>query len=320
MSWKDLLQHSTPESICLPWTGGKQLRLLTRTWQIEGRLPPEFGWYRFNVSTNRKASLSDPTQEDPNHDLLINIVQGYLIGDRLIADSVRVDPNPSQIISNTERVFLIEPGLDRFVRVSAGRVCEDGPLIYKAQEMPLGPEEEVLTAFLDQKNTVSDIKGVAPALDSAFRFESWRREETEKRRLEAERQAREEEERIRKEEERKQLYSKLGDGASRRLLARTDFKAAAQAALTMGNAEYLDHRPSPNRNETIVRFRYQNRRFECVCNTNSLQIIDAGVCLRGFDSYTEEEVIGDTRFSLESLPSVIGEAIRLGVLHVFRHG
>jgi hypothetical protein len=65
----------------------------------------------------------------------------------------------------------------------------------------------------------------------------------------------------------------------------------------------------------IVRFAIDNSRFECVCNAQTLRVIDAGICLT--DEDTGER--GDNRFTLESLPSVILEAQREGVLVVFRH-
>ena len=315
MSWKDLLQ-SQDETIILPWLGGRTLSHGERSWKIEGNLPAEFGWYSFKLN-GRKATVSE--QADPNVDIFIDSHQGYLIGNRIILDDVRVDPDSKQIINCSREVFLLEPGLDRFVRVEVGRATENGPLIYKSLQFPLGPEEDVMNSFLDRKASVSDIKNVSPALDAAFRMETWRREETERRRAELERQRREEEERRQAEERRQQLIRRLGDGSVRRELARTDFAAAARAALAISGAEYLDHRPSYNRNEMVVRFRFQRRRFECVCNKDTLQIIDAGICLRGYDDYNEVEEVGDTYFTLESLPTVIGEAISRGVLHVFRH-
>jgi hypothetical protein len=44
-------------------------------------------------------------------------------------------------------------------------------------------------------------------------------------------------------------------------------------------------------------------------------VVDSGICLQ--DHRTG--VKGDTRFTLESLPTVIGEAIRTGKLVVYRH-
>jgi NAD(P)H-dependent flavin oxidoreductase YrpB (nitropropane dioxygenase family) len=90
---------------------------------------------------------------------------------------------------------------------------------------------------------------------------------------------------------------------------------AARAALALAGAEYLDHRASTQAAEVVVRFRLAGRRFECVCERQTLRIIDAGVCLT--DERTGEK--GDSRFTLESLPGVIQEAERSGRLVVFRH-
>lgn len=311
MGWKDLLQKS--ETLDAPWTGGRILRRGPRSWTIEGKLPGEHGWWTFALN-GRKASVSAPA-EGPNFELLLAPTVGYLVGDRLVPDEARVDPDPAKIVQHSERVWLIEPGLDRFVRVSAGRTHEDGPLVYKCQEMPFGPESDVLQAYLDERLSVDDIQGVAPALDAAFRMEVWQRAEAERRRREAERRRREEEERRAQEEKRQKLIEQLGDGAGRREMARVDFAEAARAALAVGGAIFLDHRRAVRRNEMVVRFRMDRERFECTCDANTMQIIDAGICLTDHD--TDER--GDTYFTLESLPAVIREAQRLGKLVVFRH-
>jgi hypothetical protein len=327
MGWRDLLQ-SENDSITLPWTGGRSLCLNGQVWNIEGRLPIEHGWYSFSIS-GRKATrweLSQPTPE-----ILNNQVVGYLVGNRIVADNVQVDPDPKTIASHSEQVFLLDEGLDRFVRISAGRTCDDGPLIFKQQEMPLGPEDEVLNAFLSFDLTLDlinglplnkdgiyqcrGIKGVVPALDAAFRMEIWQRMEAERRRQELERLRREEEERRAREQRRQELIAHLGNAETRREMARIDFGEAAKVALAVGNAQYLDHRRAPRRGEMIVRFRVDRQRFECVCDERTLRIIDSGICLTDHD--TGEK--GDTFFTLESLPSVIREAIRDRVLVVYRH-
>ena len=197
--------------------------------------------------------------------------------------------------------------------ISAGRCYEDGPLIYHDQEFPEGPEEDVMNAFLDRKGSVSDIKGVSPALDAAFRMESWQRAEAERRRIELEKLRREEEERLAVEQRRQEMVEKLGDGAGRREMATVDFNEAARAALAVGGAELLDVRTS-HRQEKVVRYRLDGRRYECICNTR-LQIIDSGICLQ--DHNTGEK--GDTYFTLESLPAVVRQADREGRLVVYRH-
>jgi hypothetical protein len=312
MGWRDLLEKED-ERIVLPWVGGRSLHVRDRVYAIEGPLPPEHGWYTFRPK-GRKAFVEGGAV-DPRPEALDHRVRGYLVGDRFVPDKARVDPDPAKIAGSSERVHLIEPGLDRFVRIAAGRMSEEGPLIYEGLDMPLGPEEAVLGAFLDKKPSVDDVRGVPPALDAAFRMETWQRLEAERRRVELERQRREEEERLRREERRREIIERLGDGAGRRAMAQIDFEAAARAALAIGNAEYLDHRRSAHRGEMVVRFRYAHQAFECTCEERTLRIIDAGICL--VDHATEER--GDRYFTLESLPGVIEEAMRGGLLVVFRH-
>ena len=254
----------------------------------------------------RTAELEGPAEPEPA--VLKHRVRGYLAGHYLLLDGARVHADVSAIVDDAESVHLVEAGLDRFARISAGRPAEGAPLIFIEEEMPLGPENDVLSAFLDRRNSLDGIRGVPPALDAAFRMEVWRRQQAADRRAhrraEVERRARAVE-----------AVRALGDGAWRRTWARHDFSEAAQAALAVGGATYLDDRASPNSGERIVRFRLDDGRYECVCDERSLRIIDAGVCL--VDDETNES--GDDRFTLESLPGVIRQAIREDVLVVFRH-
>lgn len=309
MGWRDLLQ-TEGESVVAPWVGGRSLQTFDRTWRIEGHLPHEIGWHRFDTD-GRKAFWSKAAEPAGT---LRNEVRGYLVGDRLLADDVRVELDPAKLIAWSEPVFLIEPGLDRFVRILAGRAWTDGPLIYSRLEFPLGPEESVLQAYLDNERTVQAVPGVAPALDAAFRFELWQRDEAARRRREEEERRRAEEAKKAVEERRRQIVEKLGDAVGRREMAVIDFAEAAKAALAVGGAEYLDHRRAVHRDEMIVRFRFNRRRFECTCHARTLRIIDAGICLTDHHKET-----GDTRFTLESFPGVIKEAIDGHKLVIFRH-
>lgn len=309
MGWKDLLQ-TAEERVTVPWVGGRSLRTRDRTWTLEGRLPQEHGWYTFTL-TGRKARVAG--RAEPANDVLQDVVRGYLVGDRIVPDGVRLGPSIANLAEASETVHLIEPGLDRFVRVSAGRPFEDGPLVYQGQEFPLGPEDQVLQAFLDERTSVAHVPGVDPALDAAFRLEVWRRVEAEKRRLEEEKRRREEEERRAREERRAAIIERLGDGQARREMAVIDFAEAARAALAVGGAQYLDHVPAPHAGEMVVRFRLDGRRFECTCSQRTLRIIDSGICL--INHATNEQ--GDNRFTLESLPAVIRLAQEQNKLVVF---
>lgn len=311
MSWKDLLQTGN-EALVTPWLGGRSIRSGPREWAIDGRLPREVGWYTFKL-TGRKATLQGPA--DPQTDLLAHVVKGYLVGDRVIPDNVQVTPDPARVAECSEPVALLDRGLDRFVRISAGRTHEGGPLVYKSQEFPFGAEDAVTRAFLRKVASVGDIPNVPPALDAAFRVETWARVEAERRRAELERQKAEEEARRLAEERRGQLARQLGTGEGRRAMASIDFRQAATAALQVGGAEYLDHKVGYRNGEAVVTFRMLNRHFACVCDEKTMRIIEAGICL--VDHRTNER--GDTKFTLESLPAVIREAHRTGVLVVTRH-
>jgi len=312
MGWKDLLQENEDRNLVYPWVGGRSIRTKDRAWKLEAQLPEEHGWYNFDVRVRTATALDEAL---PNSDMLIDHLTGYLVGNRIVPDDIAYAPKIEDLISGFERVYLIEPGIDKFSRVKAGRACECGPLIFEGEEFPIGPEDDVLNAFLDGKESVGDVAGVTPALEAAFRFECHIRSELERIR-------REEEERRRREEELRQVRERLGDGSLRRNLAQRDFAEAARAALAVGGATFLDHRRGHANREMIVRYRVNNMRLECTCDERTLRIIDSGICLTAeyhdpdFDSGTR----GDTWFTLESLPGVILQAQREGRLNVYRHG
>ena len=309
MGWRDLLT-TKEETTTLPWTGGWSLHSGSRVFKL-GTRPPDFGWYLFKIEGNKAKT---PKLADPVPELLGSSVKGYLVGDRLVPDNTSIDPDPGKIVNHSEKVYLLPEELDRFSRVRAGRVYPEGPLIFCEQDFPLGPEDQVMNAYLDNHSDVAGIAGVVPALDAAFRMESYQREQAELRRQELARIRAEEEARLAKEARRAELLERLGDGAGRRELALEDFKEAAKAALTVGGAQYLDHRKGARRGEWVVKYRVDGQRLECVCNTK-MQIIDAGICLA--DHETGEK--GDTYFTLESLPAVVREAVRDGKLVIWRH-
>ena len=311
MGWREHLQE-VGAKITVPWTGGRTVRLWKTSYTIDGALPPEHGWYTFTVY-GRKAALAVACS--PLCSLLRDGVSGYLVGDRLVPDATEARVDLKTLASAYERVYLLEPGLDRFVCVLAGRMAEGAPLIFHSPAMPSGPEAEVLQAFLDRRPTLDHLKGVTPGLEAAFRLECQTRWEEERRRAELEKQRREEEEKRAREEKRRELAEKLGDGAGRRQMAAVDFAAAAQAALSLSGAELLEEHKGFNRGERVVRYRLDGMPLECVCDERTLRIVSSGICLT--DDATG--VSGDTRFTLESLPGVVREAERRHRLVIRRH-
>ncbi len=304
MGWEDLLSESSGR-LTAPWVGGRRIYSGSKAWRVQGNLPREFGFYVWDLN-GRKATLVEQTEPDPSYGEGWEVCKGYLVGDRFIhVESKHWEVD--ELFDLSYPTFLVEPGLDRFTFVQVVRDPERRH-IYLEELFPLGPEDEVRRAFIDKKESLDGIKGVVPALDLAFRFASWQRQLQEERRAELERR-RQEEERL------ERARQSIGTGLGRRTLAVEDFEAAARAALSVGGAELLDIRPGRTRREAVVQYRYEHRRLECVADRVTLRIIDSGICLT--DHRTQEK--GDTYFTLESLPSVVGEAIRDGKLVVYRH-
>lgn len=301
MGWQDLL--SSGANFVLPWMGGRRVHTSTRTWNIAGRLPREHGWYTFKPTTGRDCALVGPAERDVAYEDGHKVVRGFLVGDRLIPDAARVDPDPAKLIDQTEAVFCVDLGLDRFQKASVVRDRE-GALVFLRLEWPEGPETEVLEAYQDRKDSVTGIKGVTPALDLAFRWISYQRAAAEARAIELERRQKEEEAKLVEAERIRLLMQQTGTAEGRRALATKDFNAAAKAALRVSGADLLDVIATHKANEVRVQYRFRERRLECLVNKLTLGIVDAGVCL---DDHRGTK--GDTWFTLESLPGVIGEAI-----------
>ena len=311
MGWEDLLDNGFDRS--LPWLGSRRVHDTRRTWTIQGAQPPEHGWYKFETRGGRYCVWLGNGEPDPSYEEGQTVVRGYLVGDRIISDSARVDPDPTKLIVQTTPVFCVEPGLDRFTRAVAVKDRENR-LVYIRAEFPLGPEEEVRRAYQDRLPDVAAVKGVTPALDLAFRWISHQRELQEERRRDLDR-IRQEEEQKRAEEERiTQAMKDAGTALGRRVLAARDFDTAAREALRVSGAELLDSRPSYAKGEMVVQYRFMERRLECVVEKKTLRVVDAGICLT---DHTGTK--GDTFFTLESIPGVVAEAMRLGKLVVYRH-
>jgi hypothetical protein len=307
MGWRDLLEDTVGEFSVFPWLGGRKIYRSGRTWTVEGRLPREFGWFTFELTGSRSATLDAPADQDMSYGSEKAGIDGYVVGNRFIPMNARVDPDPEKLISQTVPAFLVDPGLPRF-SVVAVFADDANRFIYRQQLFPTGPEDEVRRAFIDREESIQGIKGVSPALDLAFVFETRQRNLLEQRR---------EEIRLKREEERRREEARrsVGTGLGRRTLAATDFDSAAKAALALSGAELLDTRAGYTRNEMVVQYRFEGYRLECVADKSTLRIIDSGVCLT--NERTGEK--GDTRFTLETLPAVIRQAIREDKLVIYRH-
>jgi len=314
MSWKELLSKTKQE--VLPWFGLSTIHNAYRSWTLVGDSPLEHGWYKFDVTAGRAATLASPEPQPGNLEWADGQqkIKGYVVGGRFIPDGRRVITDPSKLVQQTQPLYCIEPGLERFARATAV-LDRHTYLVFMQQEFPEAADEEVTIAYRERRSSLKGIKGVTPALDLAFRWMTHQRNVVEERRRQLELLREEEEKKIAEAERYQKLLKESGSAVGRRAIAEQDFETAAREALNISGATLLDARPSKNRGEMVVQYRFDHRGLECVVDAKTLRVIDAGICLT--DEYTGEK--GDARFTLESLPGVVREAIRAGSLVVWRH-
>lgn len=194
-------------------------------------------------------------------------LRGYLAQGRFVGESVMVP-----LLGLFE-----EP--PRYTPIVARRWF-DGSLWFEMTDFESEAEEGVRQAFEEEKDILG-VKGVTPALAQAFFLDHAARvlaQEAEKRRREA----------------------------AARVRWEASLEGRIAMALSHANAQLLDWRRS-GRSRATVRYRLQGQRFECVVATDTLQIVDAGICLEG----------EDRQLNLSSLPSAVREAISTGQLHVW---
>ncbi len=272
MDYTPFLQKQD-EWLRLPYFEGKSVCSDRQGYRLRETLQP--GWYQFRKSGRY---LEARRRIEPELDAWkLPRVGGYEMNGRLFG-------NDSQA-----RLFGLPTETDRpkFTPISA-RKWFDGHLLFHGQEFETEVETQVREAF-EEGHSIEAIKGVTPALAQVFVLENARRELD----REAERRAREEAARQQQQAE----LARWQETVEGRL----------SQALSHTGAELVSWRRNGAR-QAVVRYRIAGRRFECIIDSESLQILDAGICLEG----------ADEALNLSSLPSAVREAVHSGRLHVFR--
>jgi hypothetical protein len=324
------------EERVLPYLGGAFLHAADRRLRLatEPRAP---GWFRFRVK-GREATLVGPAE--PEGLEALPSVRGHLVGDRLVREG-----------SVAERVhFLPEEEPPRLTPARARR-WHSGDLLFDMLDFESEAEEAARRA-LEEEASLAQVKGVPATLRSAFAYSVVEAESrrlgipaaprelrphlgavAEKGRPEAERilralaaeralAAREMEELNR----RRQLQAMAQQAVAvqeavvqARVQARggrhgrgreEDSIARADLALEAAGARMRSARGLGNGNLEVI-FTFMDERFISVVNSQTLQVVDSGICLG--------HPPADELITLESLPSVIKEAIDTGRLVILRH-
>lgn len=273
MDYTQFLQKPD-EVLVLPYFTGKTVCDAQLTYRLRETLQP--GWYRFRKS-GRYLTVDAPADADLGAWKLPRL-NGYVFNRRIIGKDFQA------------RLFGLPADTDfpKFTPVS-GRKWFDGHILFENVEFESDVEPKVRDSF-EEERSIDEIRGVTPGLAHTFLLESAQRALA----REAERRAREEVEREKSEAELRRWQETL--------------EGKISLALSHTGAELVNWRRNGEQ-QAVVRYRLGGRRFECVIDTNSLQIVDAGICLSG----------ADEELNLSSLPSAVREAINSGQLHVFRH-
>jgi hypothetical protein len=324
------------EERVLPYLGGAYLHAADRRLRLATE-PQAPGWYRFRVK-GRDATPLGPAEPEALESL--PSVRGHLVGTRLVREGSVAEPLH----------FMPEEEPPRLTLVKARR-WHSGELLFELLEFESEAEEAARRA-LEEDGTLAEVKGVPATLRAAFSYAVLEAESrrlripaaprelrphlgavAEKGRAEAERAlraldaeralaAREMEELNRRRrlvavaQEAAAVQQAQAQARAQRHGGRygrgqqVDAAGRAELALEAAGARMRSARALGNGNLEVI-FTFMDERFISVVNADTLQVVDSGICLG--------HPPADELVTLESLPSVIKEAIDTDRLVILRH-
>lgn len=311
------------EEVVAPWLGGASVDLPDRRLRLSTR-PEKHGWYRFEVKGRGALVLGAAEPVDLSG---LPRVRGVVWGERLVTDGARAEP-----------LHLLpeeEPPL--FAPVTARR-WHGGELLFEQLDFESEAEGQVRAALADGAS-LDDVKGVSAPLRAAFAYAlgvkearrlgiavaavelkpSLRRIATEGaagagaalRGLVAERELALRE--LRELNERRaaeRLREEVRKAREERAKHRGSLEDRLFDALDAAGGRLESHRRLGEARVEVV-FRFMDTRFVSIVDADTLQVIDSGICLG--------HPPRDDLVTLESLPSVIKEAIDTDALVILRY-
>ncbi len=302
MDYRDFLGRTT--TAVLPYLGGTSVSAPDRRLRVTTRVA--VGWWRFSVS-GRHATPEEPAEAPPLDEL--PAVRGHLVGDWLFSSGTEVC-----------RLWLMPEERPAVLSPAVGRRWPSGAHLFDTIDFDDEVVEAARTALHDDAR-ISGLKGASPALRAAFGFAAVARLAATRHlhvsplelvghchevaegtlephhfltELEARRFQTRPDHYVRPTPRRPPTIATI-DGAPDR----------AAAVLDAAGASLLDTRPLGGRSLEVT-FRFMDERFVAIVDWQTLHVYDSGICLSGHD-----EELG-----LDSLPSVIAEAIATGQLHI----
>lgn len=310
------------ETLTLPWLGGASVDAQERRLRLSQR-PTEQGWYSFTV----KGRTATPGAKCEPPDLsTLPKVRGWLLGNRLVSENAK-----------SELVHLMpEEEPPRFSPALARR-WYSGELLFDALDFESEVEGAVREA-LAKGESLTQVKGAAAPLRAAYGYamlEAASRAmnipfapgevrhhvadvanggrpaaEAVLRVLEVEReQTRRELAELERRRQEQLVRQELEANREARQRHQADATTRAMEALESAGAHFESARHL-GREQLEVVFGFMDHRFISVVNAHTLQVIDSGICLG--------HPPRDDLITLDSLPSVIKEAIDTDALVILR--
>jgi len=308
---------AVPDEQVWPYFGGPFVETGERRLRVVGTAEP--GWWRFQVTGRlaRPLAVADPPDLDRLPAVRGYAVEGYLVSAGGRAEAFGLSP-PDEPLPFTPIL---------------GRRWPTGELLFDGWDFSTGVEDDVRRAF-EERATLATVRGAPAALRAAFGYavllrtaaEAGVRARPAEARpqlsaladegeavafrllglLHAEREAADasptpEWVRARDEALRRRATGRtraMGRAAERAEERAADALYAARAGLR--GMRWLGG------DQLEVRFDLDGERFVSIVDSGSLQVLDAGICLDGSDG----------QLTLESLPSVIREAMSMGRLNI----
>lgn len=311
----------------LPYLGGTTVDGPNGRLRLQ-RPPKAPGWYRMTL---RKGIAEVMDQAEPPDLSALPKVRGHLLGERLVRDGAVAEP-----------VHLLPEDQPARFSACAARRWHSGELVFEALEFDSDAEEGARRALEDGRGLL-EVKGVPATLRAAFGYalveaagrrlripaapaelrgqilavaqEGPARAEGALRALEVEReQARRELAELQRRRQQERAQAEVRAERERRAamarVSREQADVRAEAALRSAGATLHEARRRANDQLEVV-FSFMGERFVSVVDAATLQVIDSGICL---GHPPRDELI-----TLESLPSVIKEAIDTDALVILRH-
>ena len=310
MDYRKFLGKTSAE--VLPYLGGAFVDAPSRRLRVSVEERP--GWIRFSIS-GRVATPVD--RADPPDLSGLSVRRGHFADGWLFAGG-----------RNAERVELLPAEVPAVLSPITTRRWHSGALLFDSVDFE-GEAEDAARQALEEERGIAELKGVGASLRAAFGVALVLRVA---RRLDVDVSPREAIGAAASISERGAAAAEalLTDLVERRRLERVrvdawlaqagivpvqlaarpaaqSFRDRADRALTAAGAELSDCRSLGN-GLSEVTYRFMGERFITVVNEDSLQVVDAGICLSG----------SDRMVTLESLPSVIREGYDTDQLNITR--